>query len=230
MIALYTGGRRREIAQLLLDDFFLEDGLHAMSINMDGDTKSIKTSAAKRLIPVHPVLIDLGLLDYLEDVKVLGLTKEVFPGIGANVDLEKGNAIGQAWGRHLVKLGIKEESLHTYHSFRSTAITVLKRANVPIDMRCQLVGHEFDHVAEGYSDKFTVRELYEQAIPKLVYEGLDLTPLRYVRQQFDGTNRSTYRLRINDEQRRRKQAEAKADADAEQKSEKASPTKASKPG
>jgi hypothetical protein len=33
--------------------------------------------------------------------------------------------------------------MHTYHSFRSTAITVLKRAKVDIDMRCQLVGHEF---------------------------------------------------------------------------------------
>lgn len=117
--------------------------------------------------------------------------------------------------------------MHTYHSFRSTAITVLKSAKVPIDMRCQLVGHEFDHVGEGYFDKFTVRELYEQAMPKLVYEGLDLALIRYVGKQFDATNRSTYRLRINDEKRRRKQAEAKADA--EQKSKKPSTAKASKP-
>jgi hypothetical protein len=61
LIALFTGGRRREIAQLLLDDFFVADGLHAMSINMDGDeSQSLKTVAAKRVIPVHPELIKLG--------------------------------------------------------------------------------------------------------------------------------------------------------------------------
>ena len=228
LIALFTGGRRREIAQLLLDDFFVQDGLHAMSINMDGDeSQSLKTIAAKRVIPVHPELIKLGLLDYLHDVRALGLSNEVFPGIGENVNGEKGNAIGQAWRRHLEEQGIKQATMHTYHSFRSTAITVLKRANVPIDMRCQLVGHEFDHVGEGYSDKFTVRELYEQAIPKLFYEGLDLTLLRYVGKQFDASNGSTYRLRINDEKRRRKEAEAKAGASP--KSTKVSPAKAGKP-
>jgi hypothetical protein len=90
------------------------------------------------------------------------------------------------------------------------------------------VGHEFDHVGEGYAGKYTVKELYDDAIPKLVYVGLDLTPLRYVGKMFDATNRSTYRLRINDEQRRRKQAQAKANA--EQQSKKATDAKASKSG
>lgn len=203
LIALFTGGRRREIAQLLLSDFFVTEGIHAMSINMDGDeTQSLKTEAAKRTIPVHPVLIELGLLDYLNDVKALGLSNEVFPGISANANGEKGNAVGHSWARQLEAVGIKQTSLHTYHSFRSTAITVLKKAKVPIDMRSQLVGHEFDHVGEGYSDKYTVKELFEEAIPKLIYEGLDLSALRYTSGQFDKTNKSTHRLRLHEEKQR----------------------------
>jgi integrase len=211
LIALFTGGRRREIAQLLLSDFFVTDGIHAMSINMDGDeTQSIKTAAAKRTIPVHPALIELGLLGYLDDVKALGLSNEVFPGISANINGEKGNAVGHAWARHLEAVGIKQSSLHTYHSFRSTAITVLKKAKVPIDMRSQLVGHEFDHVGEGYTDKFTVTELFEEAIPKLVYEGLDLSSLRYTHGQFDESNKASHRQRVIDEKgRTMKEADAR---------------------
>lgn len=151
LIALFTGGRRREIAQLLLDDFFVEDGLHAMSINMDGDeSQSLKTIAAKRVIPVHPELVKLGLLDYLDDVRALGLSSEVFPGIGQNVNGEKGNAIGQAWRRHLEEQGIKQATMHTYPpqtSGASTPTTPLPiRSSLPPDcgsriwLRAPLIG------------------------------------------------------------------------------------------
>jgi hypothetical protein len=110
----------------------------------------------------------------------------------------------------LEAVGIKQSSLHTYHSFRSTAITVLKKAKVPIDMRSQLVGHEFDHVGEGYTDKFTVTELFEEAIPKLVYEGLDLSSLRYTHGQFDESNKASHRQRVIDEKgRTMKEADAR---------------------
>lgn len=95
LIALFTGARRREIAQLLLEDFETVDGIAAISINILGDEdKSLKTRAARRMIPVHPVLLDLGLLEYVEDVKALDLGSELFPAVGANTYGEKGNALG----------------------------------------------------------------------------------------------------------------------------------------
>lgn len=190
LIALFTGGRRREIAQLLVHDFTVIDGIQALSIDDLGDEdKSIKTPAAKRTIPVHPELIKLGLLDYVEDVKALNLGDELFPGIGVNGYGEKGNAIGQAWRRHKQAVGLKGDSTPTFHSFRATAIGVLKAKNVPLDMRCQLVGHEFDHVSQSYErNRYTVKDLMEHGTPKLVYEGLDLSALKYQRHQFDASN------------------------------------------
>jgi hypothetical protein len=45
-----------------------------MSITiLEDEDKSVKSAAAIRVIPVHPQLIELGLLDYLLDVKALGL-------------------------------------------------------------------------------------------------------------------------------------------------------------
>jgi integrase len=190
LITLFTGARRREICQLLTTDFRVVDGIPAMSINIDEDEdKSVKTEAAKRTIPVHPELIAIGLLDYLEDVRRQNLGPELFPGVGVNQYGEKGNATGNAWRRHRKKAGVDNASAPTFHSFRSSAIKVLKDRGVPFEMRCQLVGHDDDHTSKAYDDTpFGVKELFETAIPKFVYEGLDLSGIRYSSGRFERTN------------------------------------------
>jgi integrase len=190
LIALFSGARRREIAQLLVDDFRVVDGIPAFAIDiLDDDDKSVKTEAAKRLIPVHPELIAIGLLDYVEDVRAQGLGPELFPGIGTNQHKEKGNAIGNAWRRHREKLGMAGENAPTFHSFRSSALKALKANGVPFEMRCQLAGHELDHVSQSYDDTpISVKDLMEIGIPRFRYEGLDLSKIRYVRGQFERTN------------------------------------------
>jgi len=201
LISLFTGARRREIAQLLLSDIFIEGGIHGISINiLEDDDKSVKTSAGIRTIPVHPELIKLGLLDYVEDVRALDIGPELFPGIGITIEGEKGNAVGNAWGRHVIKMLGVESRNPTFHSFRSTALQVLKKNKVGIEMRCQLAGHEFNHVSQSYApDLYTLKELMEEGIPKLVYEGLDLSGLKYVRGQFDRLNRKSTALRVRRE-------------------------------
>lgn len=201
LIALFTGARRREVAQLLLSDFYVKDGIQAMSINiLEDEDKSVKSAAAIRVIPVHPELINLGLLDYLQDVKTLGLGPEVFPGIGTNADGEKGNAVGNFWRNHMKKLGLFNSRSPTFHSFRSTALQELKDRGVEWEMRCQLAGHEIEHVSEGYNpNKFSLQRLMEDGIPKLRYEGLDLSGLKYRKGQFDLANRISTKARIRRE-------------------------------
>jgi integrase len=203
LIALYTGARRREVAQLLLTDFFVRQGITAMSINiLEDEDKSVKSAAAIRVIPVHPALLNLGLMEYLEGVKALKLGPEVFPGIGTNTDGEKGNAIGNFWRGHMKKLDLFSGRSPTFHSFRSTALQELKDNGVSFEMRCQLAGHEIDHVSEGYNpNPFTLSQLMKKGIPKLKYEGLDLSGLKYKRGQFDAANRISTKQRIRREAR-----------------------------
>ena len=201
LISLFAGTRRREVAQLLLSDFYVKDDIQAMSINiLEDEDKSVKSAAAIRVIPVHPELINLGLLDYLQDVKALGLGPEVFPGIGTNSDGEKGNAIGNFWREHMKKVGLFNSRSPTFHSFRSTALQELKDRGVEWEMRCQLAGHEIDHVSEGYNpNKFSLQRLMEDGIPKLRYEGLDLSGLKYKKGHFDLANRISTKARIKRE-------------------------------
>lgn len=201
LIALFAGTRRREVAQLLLSDFYVKDGIQAMSINiLEDEDKSVKSAAAIRVIPVHPELINLGLLDYLQDVKALGLGPEVFPGIGINSDGEKGNAIGNYWREHMKKLGLFNSRSPTFHSFRATALQELKDRGVEWEMRCQLAGHDIDHVSEAYNpNKFSLQRLWDEGIPKLRYEGLDLSGLKYQKGRFDLANRISTKARIKRE-------------------------------
>ena len=215
LIALFTGARRREIAQLLIEDIEMVDDIAAISINILGDEdKSLKTRAARRMIPIHPVLLDLGLLEYVEDVKALDLGPELFPAIGANIYGEKGNALGQAWRRHRENHDMAGSRQPTFHSFRPTALQVLKKNGVEFEMRCQLAGHEMDHVSVGYDpNPFSVQQLWERGIPKLTYPTLDLTPLKYKRGQFDKTNRSgTVRARRSELRIKAKAERAAANA------------------
>ncbi len=152
LLALFTGARRGEIAQLLLDDIEMIEGIPALTITDLGDEdKHVKSEAARRTIPIHPELVTLGFLDYVEDVRSLDIGPYLFPGIAANAYGEKGNAVGTAWGRHLQKCGLSEGSSPTFHSFRATAIELLKKSSVDFDMRCQMVGHESGHVGEDYT-------------------------------------------------------------------------------
>ena len=67
MSCLYSGARLNEIAQLSLVDIMIVDDIPCFNITTDGEiAKSLKNRSSCRVIPIHPTLIDLGLMRYYE--------------------------------------------------------------------------------------------------------------------------------------------------------------------
>lgn len=65
LICLYQGARLNEIAQLSITDLSEIDEIPCLNITTEGETlKSLKNARSSRRIPIHPTLIDLGLLRY----------------------------------------------------------------------------------------------------------------------------------------------------------------------
>ncbi|MBN9069228.1 MAG: integrase [Rhizobiales bacterium] len=65
LLALFTGARLGELAQLLTDDVRKMHGHPVIIITREGDpAKSVKTKTSQRVIPVHPELERLGFLDF----------------------------------------------------------------------------------------------------------------------------------------------------------------------
>ena len=65
IIALYHGCRQNEICQLDMDNIVQNKGIPCISINENGEDKSVKNRGSIRIIPIHPKLIDMGFLSYV---------------------------------------------------------------------------------------------------------------------------------------------------------------------
>lgn len=88
LIEILSGARINEIAQLTVDDIYENKDANCwvLDINTDDDEdskKSLKRDSHKRQIPIHPVLIALGLHEYAEKLKEYGITR-LFPELSFN--------------------------------------------------------------------------------------------------------------------------------------------------
>ncbi|MGA4048819.1 hypothetical protein ACI2TP_19540 [Ralstonia nicotianae] len=179
MLGLFTGGRISELAQMDIADVQQHNGVWAFSINDEGD-KSLKTLAAIRLIPIHPVLIQCGILDYVNDAKAHGT--KLFSYLTPNKFGSYGDTPSERWGNHLDTLNIKDPQ-KVFHSFRSTSNNRLKQNGVSEESRCQFVGHEHDTVNSAiYSDPHNLQFLLDNVA--VDYPALDFRALKYQPGQF----------------------------------------------
>jgi len=71
LIGLTSGMRINEICQLFLDDLREVEGVLCFDINKKKE-KRLKTTSSARLIPVHPELVQLGLIEYANKLKDAG--------------------------------------------------------------------------------------------------------------------------------------------------------------
>jgi integrase len=181
MLGLFTGGRISELAQLDVADIQKHGEIWGISINDEGD-KQLKTLAAMRLIPLHPVLLSCGFLDYVEDAKACG--PKLFGYLTPDRFGSWGGTPSERWGKYMDGLGIKDPQ-KVFHSFRSTSNTLLKNNGVGEESRCQFIGHEHDTVnSRIYSDPHKLPFLLENVASKLVYPMIDFSTMVYAKGQF----------------------------------------------
>lgn len=169
LIGLYSGARLNEICQILLADIQKVEDIWCFSLTDEGDGQQLKNDASRRFVPIHPRLIELGLLSYVEELRTQRETR-LFPLLSR--DRKNG------WGRRLSHwfnvvflpaLSLKSPEL-VFHSLRHTVATRLSQAGVAEPIVKQIVGHtqlgvlQQVYVAEGYK----LHQLLE-ALRKLPY-------------------------------------------------------------
>jgi len=183
LIQLYTGARVNEVSQLLLKDFTVEDGQDCVKITDEGDDQSIKGEGSERVVPLHPDLLALGLMDYVAMVRGAGYA-ELFPYL-FNGKNKQGDRVQKGFARHLKKVGIKPRGVGRVgtHSLRKTCIQTLHDRKVAIDDRCKYVGHETNSIHINIYIKYPPKELADTVFPAL-YFGLDLEALKCDQQRF----------------------------------------------
>jgi integrase len=146
LLGLYTGARINELAQLHVDDIGEHDGVTVLSINDEGD-KRTKTPASTRKVPIHPRLVEAGLLEYHTLIHDEGWQR-LFPELTkSKVDKNGyGKEPGKFFTHYRRAQGVSPEAdrRKVFHSFRTTANSKLRFAQVPQERRERLIGHESD--------------------------------------------------------------------------------------
>lgn len=134
-----TGCRLEELCQLRVDDITEHQGIACVRIDDKRDDQQLKNANSRRVLPLHPALIDLGLLLHVDSVRATGADR-LFPELEA-VRGKLGHAPSKWFGRYKTKLGIVD-SRKTFHSFRHTLIDDLREAGVQDSLIKRIAGHE----------------------------------------------------------------------------------------
>ncbi|MFZ4539143.1 tyrosine-type recombinase/integrase [Propionivibrio sp.] len=154
LIALATGARLEEIAQLRVEDLIL-DRQHGplMRITDEGEGQQLKTESSRRIIPIHPQLIDAGLLRYADLVRE-ARHDWLFPELVADHDGRRGANFGKWFQRYLRDtsgLGILDPAV-VYHSFRHTFKTFCRAASIDEEVSDTLTGHAPTSIGRTYGE------------------------------------------------------------------------------
>ena len=134
-----TGARLEELCQLRVNDFIQQQGIQCIRIDDSQDGQNLKNSSSRRVLPIHPALVKLGLLLHVESIRATGAVR-LFPELEA-VRGKLGHAPSKWFGRYKAKRGITDPK-KTFHSFRHTLIDDLRDAGIQDSLIKRIAGHE----------------------------------------------------------------------------------------
>lgn len=132
ILAAYHGGRLEEFADLRRRDVRVIDGVWIMAVEWseggpDERERRIKNENANRNIPLHPELVRLGFLDYVQKTAPKA-EDALFPDLAPQgPDQKRGPRMTRWFGHYRKAIGVYREGVGM-HAFRHTAITRLTNA------------------------------------------------------------------------------------------------------
>ncbi len=147
LIALFTGSRMSQIASLYCNDITKQDGIPVIDFNDDTPDKTGKTDVSLRNVPMHPVLVKLGLPEYAKKVRAWDIRSEhgghrLFPELRS---FSAGSYAGrfEEWHnrKYLTGLGIRvKHDNRSFHAYRATLLQLLKLSGADEYTRNSIIG------------------------------------------------------------------------------------------
>ena len=160
LIAIYTGARLNEIAQLKNADIKIEGGHHYFDLNDDDENARLKNASSKRHVPIHSELLELGLLDYVS-TKIASNEDRLFPELTYTPKNGYGRNLSRWFNdKFLPKLELKSKQL-VFHSIRHSVVTELMQKDVPEPIVKAIVGHSRAGVTQKnyFKQGYTLEQL-----------------------------------------------------------------------
>lgn len=167
LIGVYTGARREEIAGLMVDEIVEVNGIWCIDIK-DNENRGLKTESAPRLVPIHSHLLELGLVEYRDEV-VRRKKTDLFPDLTPTNNSDSfGDKIDYMWRQIMIKQLGERPKNKVFHSFRHYAINCFKR-DPEVDKQTEkdIVGHAGGDVNEEVYGESMPVDIKKRAIERL---------------------------------------------------------------
>ena len=159
LLALYTGARLEELAQLQVSDVKLAKGLgHYLSISdLEQQSAQLKNAQSRRNIPLHPVLIACGFLQHAQERRIGYL----FPDLKLNPRGKRSGYFSNWFSGYLrKKVGIAD-TRKVFHSFRHTFKDLCRQHGIEEAVHDALTGHKSPSVSRNYgNDEYPLAPLF----------------------------------------------------------------------
>ena len=183
LLGLFTGARLNELCQLYRSDVYQEKNtkIWVLDLNAEADDKRLKKATHARLVPLHPLLIKLGFINYIQNLT----TQRAFPELKFKRD-----GYGQSFSRWFnatyrnsnhCNVGQQPTENKNFHSFRHGFITQLSNElNIPQHKIAHIVGHKPNDGSETiqrYTKPTDLVDRYE-IIKKLRWESICFSAIK----------------------------------------------------
>ena len=175
LLALFTGARVEELAQLLVQDLRLAQGLgYYLNISDEAAHSQLKNYSSRRRIPLHPELLSCGFLDYVNGIKEQNF---MFPALKPNPRKKLGGYFSTFFSGYLRRTVRITDRRKVFHSFRHTFKDACRAVGIEESVHDALTGHTNPTAGRKYgNEQYPLRPLFE-AMQRFEIEGLDLSHL-----------------------------------------------------
>lgn len=177
IIALFTGARASEIAQLLVSRCDVDGGVPFIEFSLYDDAE-LKNANATRIIPVHSKLRAAGFLDFVRRQRAQG-HERLFPEWEASKNDAQRYSSARAirnFNEEVVPAFIKRTPLPTFHTLRANFKTELAIGKVPEQFQNALMGHAQKKEDPKYLGTLDLRHLAPE-LERAAFDELDLSGL-----------------------------------------------------
>lgn len=179
LMSLFSGARMGELCQLMTGDIVEMSGRWVFRItDEESEAKRLKTKGSQRIVPVHPTLIELGLL--LHHRAMIDRREQwLFPEIELDSRGRRSGRMSDFYGDYVRHIGVKTDKSVNFHSFRHTFTDALRRAGHLDHQFAFLLGHTQNNVTGRYG-ALQEGDLSRRSslVDSVSYPDLDLSHLR----------------------------------------------------
>lgn len=148
LLALFTGARLDELGRLETGDI-IDAGCPRICI------RQAKNQSSVREVPLHPKLLELGWLEYVEGVRKAGYST-LWPYMTSKSAKAADSEVLGRWFNRWLHTVLKLPATKVFHSLRHTFKDLCRNAGIPRDVHQSLTGHSKQTVGDAYGTGFSI--------------------------------------------------------------------------